>query len=373
MRTNGIKINERKMKILCLTKYEDLGASSRLRTIQYAPELRKMNLHFTIRPLIRNAELRRRYQTGRYSFFSTLLIYLRRMFSMIFASPYDLIWIEKESLPWLPAWFERLLLKKKPYVLDFDDATFHNYDQHRSKIVRALYGNRLDILMRESQGVFCGNDYLSRRARQAGAATVLFLPTVVDLKRYPLKIEIDKNKRSSDRCRLVWIGTPATEKYLKQVSSALLKLSGELEFEIILIGGSKQNLDPSLRVKEISWSVDTEVLEIARCDIGIMPLVDEPFERGKCGYKLIQYMACGLPVVASPVGVNIDLVSQGENGFLASSDSDWQESLRRLIGDENLRKRFGENGRILVEENYSLEPKAIFLKDCLLNIQQDIN
>ncbi len=108
----------------------------------------------------------------------------------------------------------------------------------------------------------------------------------------------------------------------------------------------------------IEWSEANEVAEVQSFDIGIMPLQDQPFERGKCGYKLIQYMSCGLPVVASPVGVNAEIVREGFNGFLASNEDEWREALTMLITDGVLRDRMGRAGREIVVERYSLVSQA---------------
>jgi glycosyltransferase involved in cell wall biosynthesis len=132
--------------------------------------------------------------------------------------------------------------------------------------------------------------------------------------------------------------------------------------EFVIIGAKKPSSLAALPISELGWSLETETELIHSLNIGIMPLPDTPFERGKCGYKLIQYMACGIPVVASPVGVNRHLVTNGENGFLASDLSEWSQYINKLSADPNLRRKMGQRGRVLIERDYNLEkwaPKII--------------
>ena len=148
-----------------------------------------------------------------------------------------------------------------------------------------------------------------------------------------------------------------TTAYLEQLRPALRELAAQISFRVILIGAAPGSL-PGLPVEHVVWSPETEAAELARCDVGLMPLPDLPWERGKCGYKLIQYMASALPVVASPVGANREIVVPGETGFLAETDADWIASLSRLAQDPELRRRMGAAGRRRVTEHYSLEVAA---------------
>lgn len=124
-----------------------------------------------------------------------------------------------------------------------------------------------------------------------------------------------------------------------------------------LIGAGKVEL-PGVPVEYCTWNEATEVALLRTLDVGIMPLVDSPWERGKCGLKLIQYMACGLPVVASPVGVNAQIVRHGENGFLASTPQEWEAALAHLLMCPSLRQRMGASGRALVENQYTVQVQA---------------
>jgi hypothetical protein len=280
---------------------------------------------------------------------------------------YDLLWIEKEALPWIPAWAELVLLKMvgTKIVVDYDDAVFHTYDQHRNRFVRKLLGFKIDRIMSIADLVIVGNSYLGLRAKAAGACAVVELPTVVDLRSYPDPVLA----RADDEgpFTLGWIGSPLTSSYLEPLRPALTALMAQLSLRIILIGGESGALT-GLPVERVAWSADTEAVELARCDAGIMPLPDLPWERGKCGYKLIQYMASALPVVASPVGVNREIVVPGETGFLAETESDWISSLFRLAQAPQLRRKMGIAGRQRAETHYSLEVTAPKLIDLLCNV-----
>jgi glycosyltransferase involved in cell wall biosynthesis len=151
-----------------------------------------------------------------------------------------------------------------------------------------------------------------------------------------------------------WIGSPSTWAYVRPILPMLEAVAAECDLRISVVGaGPKAETGPL--IQHHAWSEEEEIGMIQRMDIGIMPLPDEPYARGKCGYKLIQYMACGLPVIASPVGVNAEIVVHGVNGFLARSDAEWAEAIRRLAGDPGLRAAMGAKGRSRVERLYSLQ------------------
>lgn len=341
------------MKVLLLTRYGQQGASSRMRFLQYQPWLHEADFECVVSPLFDDAMLARKYKRGTYGLLDLLLAYWRRICALLEQNQFDLVWIEKEALPWFPAWLERWFLRGRPYVLDFDDAIFHSYDLHRFAWVRQIYGRRIDVLMRGARLVVAGNHYLANRAVGAGAKRVEIIPTVVDLLRY-----IPKQTYSVEhKPRIVWIGSPYTTTYLREIAEPLAALAKRQPFTLRIIGGGALIM-PGVNVEVLPWSNDTEAALIAECDIGIMPLQDTPWEQGKCAYKLIQYMACGLPAVASPIGANCDVVIDGETGFLADTPIAWVEKLESLLRDSALRQRLGRAGRARVEVEYCLQQTA---------------
>lgn len=337
------------MKILVLSRYGHQGASSRMRFFQYLPGLSRAGLECEVSPLLDDAMLQQRYRQGSYGFLALPGAYWRRIRILLRLERFDLVWVEKECLPWFPAWLERLLLRGKPYVLDFDDAIFHNYDLHRNALVRCIFGRRIDRLMQGAQLVVAGNRYLAERAIAAGARRVEMIPTVVDVGRYAPKMSYDEVQRP----RIVWIGSPSTASYLLDLAAPLRALAERRPFRLRVIGSGPLSL-PGIDLELLPWTADMEAQLITECDIGIMPLRDTPWERGKCAYKLIQYMACGLPVVASPVGANREVVEDGVNGFTADNADAWLDALECLLSDATLRQRLGQAGRRRVEETYSL-------------------
>lgn len=356
--------------VLLLTKYGRLGASSRLRTLQYISMLAESGLRIHDQPLMSDSRLQARYDRGNYAIGPLLHAYQRRIRTMLSRKQFDLLWIEKEALPWWPLWVELKLLRGVPFVLDFDDAIFHNYDQHRVRWVRQVFGRRLDGLMSQSALVVCGNQYLAQRARNAGAPHVEIVPTAIDLRRYPasrLQGGLAADRPGKRPIRIVWIGSPSTARYLTLLQAPLQELARGTDFVFRVIGGGKVQI-PGVQVESLSWSEATEVEQIRACDVGVMPLLDSPWEQGKCGYKLIQYMACHLPVVASDVGVNPEIVDSEVNGFLARTPEEWVAALRRLLHNDALRAQMGDAGRRLVEQSYCIQQTGPVLASHLQSI-----
>jgi glycosyltransferase involved in cell wall biosynthesis len=203
--------------------------------------------------------------------------------------------------------------------------------------------------------VVAGNQYLADFARAAGAPFVTVLPTVIDLDRYPDSLVLSSKKSSFPPC-VGWVGQRSTAFFLSPYRDIFTKITEAGLGRFSAVGIDTKAL--GLPMDSVEWSEKTEVSSISNFDVGIMPLVDEPFARGKCGYKLIQYMACGLPVVASPVGVNCQIVEHGVNGFLVETQTEWESALRTLLLNPDLRKKMGQAGRRKVEDQFSLQVTA---------------
>lgn len=345
-----------------LSRYGNLGASSRVRLYQYLPYFQKAGIEATIVPLLDNEYLADVYAGKPKRPGAIGKAYVRRLRHLMTSRRFDLLWIEYEVFPWLPAWVESLLaLLRIPYVVDYDDAVFHNYDLHANRLVRALLGKKIDAVMRGARLVLVGNDYLAQRAQAAGAKRIEYVPTVVDVEQY----KIAPPQIDDGFFNIGWIGSPITFRYLHQVKNALAEVCGDGRTRLVTVGAGDVKLE-GVPVASCAWSKETEVKDIQSFDVGIMPLPDEPFEYGKCGYKLIQYMACGRPAVASPVGVNQRIVEGGVNGFLAASASDWVGSLKTLRDSRSLRERMGSAGRNKIESEYSVQVIAPRLVSLLL-------
>ena len=352
------------MNVLMLSRYDRTGASSRMRFLQYLPWLEQAGISVTSAPLFSD-EYVRGLQQGYKSKSEIVHAYVKRLRALLAKRSFDLLWIEKETLPWLPEWLESLLLPRSiPYVLDYDDAVFHDYDQHGSAIVRGVLAGKHPALMRRAALVVAGNAYLAEFAVKAGAKRVEIVPTVIDLDRYPVATSNSHPHDSKIPC-VGWVGQRATSSLLAPLQPLFESLSSDGLAHISAVGIDAKSL--GFAMDSIPWTEQTEVASISRFDVGIMPLVDEPFQRGKCGYKLIQYMACGLAVVASPVGVNCQIVEHGVNGFLAETPAQWEQALGTLLADAGLRQRMGMAGREKVEQQYCLQVTGPKLAALLLS------
>ncbi|MDC1150375.1 glycosyltransferase family 4 protein [Gammaproteobacteria bacterium] len=319
--------------------------------MQYLPDLASNGFKIDSVPFFDDIYLRELYKGDR-SNISIIKYLFERIKKIKKCTSADLIWIEKEALPWIPWFIEGSLLPKNvPIVTDYDDAIFHRYDMHKTKIIRAMLGSKIKKIMKNSSLVISGNSYLNNYAINAGAKKTFIVPTVVDLNTYNFKEKsLDKNI-----ARVGWIGTPQTWQELAhpihQILSPILKKNGAI-FRAI---GASMESSKNDTLEIIPWTEESEVNLIQSMDIGVMPLPDNPWTRGKCGYKLIQYMACGLPVVASSVGVNCDIVENGINGFLVDNDDDWQKAIEKLLNDPDLRREMGKAGRKKIEQQFSLQ------------------
>jgi glycosyltransferase involved in cell wall biosynthesis len=229
-------------------------------------------------------------------------------------------------------------------------------------VVRALYSDKIDRLFARADLVTAGNEYLASRARAAGAAQVAVVPSVVPVSRFA-----QHHARADAEFRLVWIGQPSTQHYLDGISGVLDGLATHTSTSLALIGAARAPAT-RLQCRLLKWRPDIEFAELANHDVGLMPLVDTLWERGKCGYKLLQYMAAGLPVVASNVGANADIVRHGVDGFLVSNETQWLDALHRLREDPNLRTQMGASARTRVCEEYSLEAWGPRLADRILAV-----
>jgi glycosyltransferase involved in cell wall biosynthesis len=246
-------------------------------------------------------------------------------------------------------------------MVDYDDAIFHRYDQHHFKLIRWILGQKIDHIMQYAALVLVGNEYLLERAKKAGAKRVEVLPTVIDLEKYPTNFF-----NNNDIFTIGWIGSPVTSCYLKLIMPALEEICKKNTARLVLIGAKQEELS-NISAEYISWSEETEIKEIQKFDVGIMPLSDSAWEQGKCGFKLIQYMACGLPVVGSAVGVNKKIIQNGVNGYLATTIDEWKEALKTLKNDKDLCYQMGKAGRDLVEKEYCLQVTAPRLRDLIFS------
>ena len=353
-------------RITALTRYDELGASSRVRFHHYGSRLAAAGFELDFHPLLDSDYLVSAMQ-GRRSGMAGLKACARRALSLPRAlQGSDLVWLEKEIWPFAPAWLERLWLgRRRPLVIDYDDAIFHVYDTHPRAVVRKLLGQKIDRLMAAADLVVCGSRYIEVRAIEAGARRTLLVPTMVEPSRYAIADpsgSAGELNDASDAIRIAWIGTPFTYVHLTALGDVLGELATRRNIELHVIGvteGSPPH--PSVPTVFHPWSDTTESSLLADCDIGVMPLERTPFTAGKCAYKIVQYMAAGLPVVATELGANMDTVEEGGSGLLVDTPAEWVDALDRLCATPALRASMGTRGRQLVEQRlcYDVGSRAL--------------
>ena len=342
-------------RVYFYTKHENKGASSRYRSIQYFPMLRESGFEVIQRYLFSDAYLESKYKKNKIYLIYAIAAYLRRLLHILmdFRSS-NVIYVEKEFFPYLPPFFEFLAkVIRLKYIVDYDDAVWHNYDSNRFRFIRYLLSNKHKKIIGYAEKVVVGNDYLAQYALKFHPKKkVTIIPTALSSNRYAS----DKLSRADNATDIVWIGSPSTSKYIIEIDSELKKITDRYNVVVRLIGFDSYLADQlSCKNLVIEWNEFTELTELSKGCLGIMPLVDRPFERGKCGFKLIQYMALGLPILGSPIGVNDSIIIDNVNGYKCSTASDWSEKIEYLILNPELRQTLGERGRKIFINEYCAE------------------
>ena len=337
------------MKILIFPRYSDTQASTRVRFLQVEIYLKNANIEFEYFSILSDSGI-----TAYYKVFKKL--YFTRNQKLIIHMHYELF-------PFIPFFIEIFLIRlfKRKFIIELDDAWFHRYNDNKIFIVRKILGKKIDKLMKNSCLVIAGNKYIGNYAANVGATNVLLLPTVVNLTEYNFYNSVAFTKEyKTDLPIIGWIGTPATTKFLLLIADVIIYISKNKIGKFVAIGADK-DLIKHLPIEILQWSKETELIDLKKFDIGIMPLSTSLFENGKCGFKLIQYMAMKIPVIASPVGVNNDIVKNDYNGFLATTSSGWINSIQELCVDHSLRTYMGNNGYNTVIDNYNTDKIAPIL------------
>lgn len=271
---------------------------------------------------------------------------------------YDLVVFEKELLPYFPYGLEAVLkhLQAKTVVL-FDDATYNYYRQHHYGLVRLLCSDKIERIIQNSDHVIVWNEYLGDHIRQLNP-NVSIVNSGIDLRRYRVKSYDHDFETARNRPVVIgWIGTPNSFPYIRMLEETFARLTAQYSVELHIISSQSYSSD-YITVVNKQWSLQTEVDDLLCLDIGIMPLPDNEWTRGKSGVKAIQYMGVGVPVVCSHVGVVNQLIQDGVNGFTAARTQDWEEKLSLLIENPGIRQEMGLKGRETIESSYSIQAVA---------------
>lgn len=326
--------------------YGPLAASTRYRLQQYGPGLRLLGIDLQVAHLLGDDYLRRRFNGRAASALGLMKSGLARLVDLAQLGKSDVAIVHCELLPLIPGWVERSLMRR-PYVYDFDDAFYLRYQRGSLARLKPLLKRKFDQVMTGAAAITAGNDELLRYAGQFNSQAE-FLPTVVDLNHHVPDIT-----RKSSTFTVGWIGSPSTAPFLREIVSPLTELAKEGPVRLVVVGGSAPAI-AGVQIEELPWDAATEIDLINSFDVGVMPLPDDEWSRGKCAFKLIQYMACALPVIGSAVGANKSVVTPA-CGYLASNHDEWINALRELRDSPIRRKEAGEAGRQRVAEHYCLQ------------------
>ena len=273
------------------------------------------------------------------------------------ASEYDLLIVQKGLTPWrCRGLVKKLLSTGVPYLLDIDDAIYTTNPLQFPFFMRWLQDDKEPLaLIRHAQQVIVGNSYLEAFVSKEKDHIAL-IPTPVDTERYqphPMP------KSPNQKVVIGWSGSNGTNIYFNTLIPILRRLAARHSFELLVMSNSLRTIEVSklegVSWRFLEWNKETEVEDLQKIDIGVMPLPDNEWTRGKCGFKALLYMALGLPAVCSPVGVNREIIQDGKNGFLAATEGEWVQKLSSLLENENLRKELGAQARKTVQEKYSLD------------------
>lgn len=282
---------------------------------------------------------------------------ISRILACFTAWRYDVIFIQRLVLPHVYPFPEMLIivvagLLGKRIIFDFDDAVFVTPPHRRRTLAEKFTdAGRVARVIARCDAVIAGNAFLADYARVYNN-NVIVIPTTIDLARYPVKQIVDKNP--DDPFVIGWIGTPSSLPDLNILTPVFQEIAKIFNVTIRIVGGQDYDC-PGVSVERLPWSLQDEVKHILSFDLGVMPLGDDQYALGKCGLKLLQYMAAGIPAAASPVGVNKEIVKDGVNGCLAASSEEWLEKICGLLQSSHLRREIGRQGRETVDRFYSIK------------------
>ncbi|MCA1594784.1 MAG: glycosyltransferase family 4 protein, partial [Acidobacteria bacterium] len=267
---------------------------------------------------------------------------------------FDAVYILRETALLGPPVFERWIARMGvPFIFDFDDAIFIPYVSPSNGYLSYLkFPGKTRTICRLAAHVMAGNEYLADYARQVNPH-VTVIPTTVDTEKYSVETPAHRN----DVPVIGWTGSHSTAQHLRLLGGALRRLAERERFRLRVIGAQGFELE-GVDVEVLPWRSQTEVADLRPVDIGIMPLPEDQWSKGKCGMKALQYMGLAIPTVCSPVGVNSDIIRDGDNGMLAATEEEWIAKLTALLHSPELRERLGHAGRATVEANYSAAVQA---------------
>lgn len=355
---------DRPLRVLALAAYPESAPSTRVRISQFIPRLAELGVEVALRPFLDELRYGSVRRGGSWPG-ARLAGAGRELAATLRTLPdFDVVWVQRGVVPGLDGMVLRAIKGARiPLVFDFDDAVFLPQERGRAWVeILRRPGPTTRAFCRAATVVLAGNSHLASYARgvvdRGEDAKVRTLPSVVDTTVFqpiPVDGELIHGGGGGSTPTLGWVGTDTTIPYLESLAPALAVLAERVRYRLLVVAGDRAPHLPAVEVESVRWTPEGEVGQLQRMDVGLYPLDDTPWSRGKCGFKAIQYLACGIPCVASPVGVLPDIVRHGATGLLASSPEEWIEACASLLADSGVRERMGAEGRTHVQACYSVE------------------
>lgn len=357
-------MKQKRLKVLCLSQYQpNISPSMRYRIQQYLPLLAESNIDIVFAPF---ASHHLQSVLYRYGFTAKKVLYIIE--SIVRWIPKllqhaDIILVQRGASLIGPPIVERLLAQYKPMVFDFDDAIFlhtpSKYSGMWANIVRPK--RKAEYLMRYSDSVMAGNEYLASYARLYNSQ-VFVVPTALDTQKYT-----PSTKSTQALLTIGWIGTPATTSFIEPIIPALTTLADILPFRFLTVGADKPLTIPNIECEHRSWSDQKEIADFQDIDIGLYPIPENEWSKGKCGLKAIQYGSVAIPTVCTPFGVNRQIVMHEVTGLYARTNNEWIQAISTLILDSKMRNTMGIKARQFIQDHYDIDIYARTIADILWN------
>lgn len=346
---------KRNKKIAVLTLY-DIGFApgARFRYEQYLRFLPEQNLQFALFPFFTEKEHKIIHSKTNLLFKFLLLskCYFKRLRLICLISKFEYIFLFREIIPIGPALFEFIIAKilRKKIIYDFDDAIWMPQEGYGSRFKNFLKNpSKVNSIIRWSYKVSCGNEYLCEHSRKFNKNVVLN-PTTIDTVNLHNRIK----NQATNKIVIGWTGSHSTLMYLDPIVPVISKLEKEFDFDFVVICNKNPNY-PLRSFKFLPWNKESEIDDLMTFNFGLMPLLEDKWTEGKCGFKALQYMALGMPAIVSPVGVNKVIVDHGIDGFCCKTETEWYEAIKTLIQNESIRTSMGEKAREKIVKQYSVE------------------
>lgn len=344
-----------KIHITFFTPYPfDKAPSQRFRFEQYLPFLEAQGITYTIESFISEGTWDILYLEGNHvkKILGVLSGFLKRFFHVLKCLFSDYVFIHREVTPIGPPIFEWVIAKvfRKKIIYDFDDAIWLANTSKENKIVANLKAHyKAKYISRWSYKSSCGNEFLRQYAEDRGCKQAIFNPTTINLKKQNYQV---KQHGDKDLITLGWTGTHSTMKFLELIIEDIRAIAQVRKIKFLIISNHPPVYKDGF-IEYKKWTKESEIEDLLLFDIGLMPLSEDKWSKGKCGFKALQYMSLGIPTLLSPVGVNRDIVTHKESGLLCTTD--WQQNIINLVDSVAERKRIGQKGFEVMKGTYSTE------------------